>query len=285
MKSEVKRGYLLEDFRLFRLKTAMSGEIEPHYHDFHKVLLFEGGDAGYIIEGRKFNLTPGDIVLVSAGDVHCPVVAAGKPYERTVIYISPQFLKHFSGITDNTDNLQHCFDIAKNKGSVLHINGRVRPFLLSPLETVISETDNYNNNKNAFAGRLMAKAAFIQFVIALNRAIIYHDLREERAKTDPKIEKLIAHINANLQDADLTADALAKNAFLSRWHLMRKFKAVTGYSLHRYITEKRLLKARQLLTDSDAPITEVCYMCGFNDYSTFARAFKKLFNRSPKNMR
>ena len=66
--------------------------------------------------------------------------------------------------------------------------------------------------------------------------------------------------------------------------MMRKFKAETGYSIHQYITSKRLLKARSLLR-SDLPLTKICFDCGFRDYSTFSRAFRELFHQTPKDYR
>ena len=62
--------------------------------------------------------------------------------------------------------------------------------------------------------------------------------------------------------------------------MMRRFKEQTGYTIHSYLTEKRLLRARQLLQQGQ-PVTEVCYLCGYQDYSTFSRAYRKCFGTSP----
>ena len=63
--------------------------------------------------------------------------------------------------------------------------------------------------------------------------------------------------------------------------MMHRFKAETGYSIHSYITNKRLLLARDLLLNG-AGATEACYSCGYKDYSAFSRAYKKQFGVSPK---
>ena len=62
---------------------------------------------------------------------------------------------------------------------------------------------------------------------------------------------------------------------------MRKFKDNTGMTLHNYILQKRLLYARDLI-QKGTPIIKASMDCGFNDYSSFLRAFKKHFNCSPK---
>lgn len=63
--------------------------------------------------------------------------------------------------------------------------------------------------------------------------------------------------------------------------MMRLFKQETGYTLGQYITQKRLLLARELIL-SGVPSTQVCFDCGFRDYSTFSRSYKKLFQESPR---
>ena len=94
---------------------------------------------------------------------------------------------------------------------------------------------------------------------------------------------MLAYINDHL-DADLTIDALANEVYLSKYYLMRKFKQETGYSIHQYITSKRLLAARKMLSGKDA-VTDICYACGFHDYSTFSRAFHAMFHMTPKEWR
>ena len=59
------------------------------------------------------------------------------------------------------------------------------------------------------------------------------------------------------------------------------FKEQTGYTIGNYLSTKRLLLAKDLIAEG-APITEVCYACGFKNYSTFSRAYKKSFGEAPR---
>ena len=75
-------------------------------------------------------------------------------------------------------------------------------------------------------------------------------------------------------------DLIAGQFYISKYYMMRLFKQETGYTLGQYISQKRLLLAKELLS-SGVPGTQVCYDCGFKDYSTFSRAYKQLFGVTP----
>lgn len=68
---------------------------------------------------------------------------------------------------------------------------------------------------------------------------------------------------------------------LSSYHMMRLFKQETGYTVGNYITEKRLIKARDLMSQGTCA-TQACYLCGFQNYSSFLRAYKNAIQDAPK---
>ena len=139
-------------------------------------------------------------------------------------------------------------------------------------------------SQQGFANELYTEMLFVEFMILLNRALLDHEIDElHPAVYDKKILPLLTYINENLLE-DLSIDSLAAQFFLSKYHMMRKFKAETGCSIHQYITNKRLLRARSMLK-SDLPLTKICFDCGFRDYSTFSRSFRELFHQTPKDYR
>ena len=95
----VQRGYLHEDFRLFHLRGAMEEYVDWHYHTFHKIIEFLGGESGYGVEGKQYLLQPGDLVLVPQGCIHRPEAEPNAPYERRILYLSPEFLRRAAAVT------------------------------------------------------------------------------------------------------------------------------------------------------------------------------------------
>ena len=139
---------------------------------------------------------------------------------------------------------------------------------------------------DGFANGLYTEALFVEFMILLHRALFSHELGTvKEAAADEKIQPLLGYIETHISE-DLSADILAKEAYLSKYYLMRRFKAATGYSLHRYVTMKRLLRARAMLSQpSEKTITEISAASGFSDYTAFFRAFKSQFSVTPQAWR
>ena len=282
MNTYKKKGFLHQHFRIFHLKDTAMKEIPFHYHDFHKIIIFIDGEGQYIIEGKNYPLKPRDILFVSAGEIHRPVTYPGKLYERIVIYVSQDFLTHWQNEQWNEGevDLSSCFLRAKESSSVMHMPKGTEHDLLFHMKK-IEKVDK----GQGFANELYTEILFIEFMILLNRALMTNQLEKlHEATYDPKVQLVLEYINSHLEE-DLTVDLLADTVFVSKYHLMRKFKAETGYSVHQYISSKRLLLAKELLSTTSAPITDICFQCGFKDYSTFSREFKKQFKISARKYR
>ena len=129
-----KRGYLLEDFRLFHLKDDRGTKVDYHYHEFCKIVLLLSGSGSYIVEGRRYLLLPGDVVLVGSRCVHKPEFEEGISYERVILYISPALLAE-SSVPDYS--LEDIF--SGQRGHVLRPTEDVRRRLRSLAEQLESE--------------------------------------------------------------------------------------------------------------------------------------------------
>ena len=130
------RGYLKEPFRLFHLADGRGEYIEYHYHTFHKIIILLAGRAGYAVEGERYELAPGDFVLVGSGSIHRPVVETGDYYERMILYIAPDYLR---ALTVGDCDPSECFRQAQETFQYVYRDeggSRVRPLFQTLAETV-----------------------------------------------------------------------------------------------------------------------------------------------------
>ena len=265
----VQRGYLHEDFRLFHLRGAMEESVDWHYHTFHKIIEFLGGESGYGVEGKQYLLQPGDLVLVPQGCIHRPEAEPNAPYERRILYLSPEFLRRAGGSCD----LAACFDRAREEFRfVVHPADGTGGAQLAALEAAERE--------DAFGRELLAQSLLFQFLIGLNRAMAGNTLQYAKpAAYDRKIESILRYLSAHLTEP-VSIDDLAARFFVSKYHMMRQFRAQTGYTIHGYLTGKRLMRARAMIA-AGTPVLQASEESGFGDYSAFLRAYRKQFGAAP----
>lgn len=268
-----KQGYLYDDFRMFHLKDHEKREFEFHYHDFYKILFFIKGKVTYNVEGKNYNLKPFDMVLISQGEIHKPEVSFEEPYERVIFYVSREFFQKYK--TQDYD-LEYCFKLAQvEKRNVIRFSALENSLFVD----IISKMKEKAFGKE-YASKLYGDALFLEFLIELNRCCI--DGRggfEKLTSCNSKMLEIIEYINTHLKDR-LDVEHLADKFYISKYHMMRAFKKETGYSVHQYITEKRILLAKKLI-DSGMSASHACHECGFRDYSAFSRAFKSRLAQPP----
>ena len=265
----VQRGYLHEDFRLFHLRGAMEESVDWHYHTFHKIIEFLGGESGYGVEGKQYLLQPGDLVLVPQGCIHRPEAEPNAPYERRILYLSPEFLRRAGGSCD----LAACFDRAREEFRfVVHPSDGTGGAQLDALE--------HAEREDAFGRELLAQSLLFQFLIGLNRAMADDLLQYAKpAAYDRKIEAILRYLSEHLTEP-VSIDDLAARFFVSKYHMMRQFRAQTGYTIHGYLTGKRLMFARAMIA-AGTPVLQASEESGFGDYSAFLRAYRKQFGAAP----
>ena len=263
-----KTGYLKEDFRLFHINDQTKKDFSYHYHDFHKIIVFISGKVTYHIEGKAYHLKPRDILLVSQGAIHKPEIDPSVPYERYIFWIRDDL---------SCQELNTCFQKANDRSFNLV---RADSALQERLKDLLPEIEQTLQNKY-FGDTVLRDALFTQFMIYINRIFLRTSSSPDKKtySSDTQVEQLLKYINRNLSE-NLSIDQLANRFFFSKYHMMRKFKNETGYTIHNYITSKRLLMARSLISQG-MPVMKAAQASGFRDYTTFVRAYKKQFGKAP----
>jgi AraC-like DNA-binding protein len=271
-----KRGYLTENFKAFYLSDTTCKEIVYHYHDFDKIIYFIAGNIEYTIEGKTYLCNEKDFIFVSHGTLHKLKVMSKTPYKRIVLYLKPEFLRESNDAVD----LGTCFDeVLKKECNVLHFTDIKTEELYSRLLAYKEEV-----REKKFGQELLVRTIINEFLIQINRAVLQEEvIYLPNYHENNKISTICKYVNKNLY-SDLSIKEISSALYISRYYLMHLFKEETGETLASYIASKRLAFGRSLIYKG-VPITEACYGCGYKEYSTFLRAYRKKYGEAPKELR
>ncbi|MBE6963470.1 MAG: helix-turn-helix domain-containing protein [Ruminococcaceae bacterium] len=264
-----KRGYLLESFRLFHMRDIPKEKVEYHYHEFYKLLIVLSGTGGYWIDGERYQLESGDVVLLDRRLIHRPEFE--REYERVIIYISPEFLETYSA---GDCDLADCF--SRPGQHILRLPVRDRERFLDLVRELEGELASSETGKDILSGGLLART-LVELYRLLQRGA-FPAVQPLRPR-DARVAEMLRYIEVHLGE-EISVETLAEHFFLSRYHMMRLFREHTGITIHAYIQDRRLMNARDLMGQG-VGATEACYKAGFNSYCTFCRAYNRRFGRSP----
>ena len=111
--------------------------------------------------------------------------------------------------------------------------------------------------------------------------------QEELSTSDQELlDRLVDEVRSNMTHGDISIETLASKLCITRGQLNRRIKSITGVTTQQYVLRIRLEHARLLLVDNkETPISEVALVCGFEDATSFSRAFRRTFEKSPSQYR
>lgn len=269
-----KTGYLYVDFKMFHIRTKEEKSYPYHYHDFYKLLILLQGNVTYSIEGKSYKLRPFDMVLVRKGAIHRAEVSGDEPYDRIVFYISGEYLERCK--TADYDPA-FCFVCAGKEGSeVLRFPVLQNTAFLA----LIGKLEENGQTGTRYGASAYAELLFSELLLSVNRGCYEKTGSfDHTVLFNQKMIDLIRYIGEHLTE-DMSIEELAERFYISKFHMMRQFKEETGFTIHQYISEKRIIYARSLMA-AGMSATQACYESGFKDYSTFSRAYKRRMEKSP----
>jgi AraC-like DNA-binding protein len=122
----------------------------------------------------------------------------------------------------------------------------------------------------------------LETIVSQQRAV---SPRPARGGLPPRpLRRVRDYVESHLQ-GNLSLKTLAATSGLSMYHFLREFKQSQGVTPHHYLLQRRIERARELLTRTDLSVSEIAFACGFSDQSHFGRRFRELVGVPPSAFR
>ena len=244
--------------------APIPSQFKMHTHDVYELFCFLEGKGVYQIEGKSYTLEPWDILLMRPLEAHYIRIDPAHRYTRFAVHFRPTLL---DGI-DKSGALLHPFT-AREAGTrnLYRAADFGTPLCRMLLQNALVESEDR---------RLQLLTCLIPLLGEIARVF----RTEDGAVGDEALPaQILRYINSRIAEP-ISLDEICRTFYISKPHLCRIFKQMTGSTVWDYITLKRLIRARQLILSGLQP-TKVYSQCGFSDYSAFYRAYRKKFGIAP----
>lgn len=248
-----------------KLQRSMYADwYNTYWHEQLEIIYFQQGDGTFVMGGKEYNITPGDIYVINCNDLH-----TFKTETSTLNFSITIDLSFF----DNVEYEYILFQpyIKDDK------------FLQSVFEEVFEE---YFAEKESWDMAVMGKVyKLVTYLIRSYRQDTLsqkdYDSRNLKLK---RLQEVLEYISLHYSEKISTSD-VSEVFHINKYYLCKTFKEETGQTPIEYMNDFRVKRSLPLLKSTTESIAGIAETVGFEDANYFSRIFKKIMHMSPMQYR
>ena len=241
-------------------------EVNPHSHDTYEILFFKDGDMIYTEESKSFEVKRNDLILIRPGKIHSHRFTSKKLYDRYDIIFDRCIFP-----TDILDRMPENINVIScdNHKQIVDLFKKMDFYY-----------DYFHGNDY--------KSILVSLIQEVFFCIIAFDIANDSIKNNtynenPVIAKAVKYIEKNIS-TDFSLQDLCNELHITKSYLYQLFTDNLHTSPKKFIVYKRLTMAQKTVRLGSNP-TDIYANCGFSDYTTFYRSYKKHFGYPPSEER
>ncbi|MGI5947215.1 MAG: helix-turn-helix domain-containing protein [Lachnospiraceae bacterium] len=237
-------------------KVNSDHELE-HFHTSYEFLYFIHGSAKLAIQHHTFKVKPTNLLIIKPGEFHYMVVNPDVTYERIVIRFY------------DTELPDYYKSALKNLGTVYDLQNSLLLSTFSQIDRLYDPSSSENS--------MFILKNLLNIIIAL---ICNRSLQMITAtQMDEDVRSIVSFIDEHLTSINCIED-ISKELHMSSASIQQKIRCQLHTSAMAYVRTQKCMLAQSLMQQGVSP-TSVYLRCGFSDYSTFYRTYRKIFKLSP----
>lgn len=265
--------------------------VRHHWHEEVEVVYLQHGSYKLDINMEPYGTDQECFLFLNSGELHS-LRSVSVEFDEQAIVFSPSML-----LFHNYDSIDELIllPLAQNKLTFPCFLDQTSPFFpaFRSCYQQISRIFSKNNETlvtgeqiltdNVIA-QLQIKAGILQLIGILMEAGLMRQSPGSESQKITAIKTVLSYITEHYQEKLYVQD-LASQINMNEQYFCRFFKRSIGKTPIDYINDYRLNKVIRLLETGDAPVTEVCLECGFNNMGNFQRLFKRKTGTTPLQYR
>ncbi len=269
------RQYMLsKDFEIYYYSDTNIKNVNDHTHNYYEFYFLIDGSVSINISGKDYPVSAGDMIVIPPNVMHhVNILDQSIPYKRFVFWITKEYCAELMKQSPDYGYLMQLVSIPKKY--IHHYDVIAFNSLQSKVFQLIEEI-----HSNRFGRAAKISLCVNDLILHLNRTVYEIEHPKSPKEEQSLYQNLLSFIEGHI-DEDLSLDLLANEFYVSKYHISHVFKENIGLSIYQYILKKRLALCKDAIL-ANSKISETYLKCGFKDYSSFFRAFKKEYGISPK---
>lgn len=247
-----------------------------HYHPELELTFINGGSGKRQIGSHVSYFGDGDLMLIGSNLPHCGFTDkyTGNKSE-TVIQMKMDFLGNDFFNIPEMKKIQKLFEVAK---SGISFGGMTKKKIGDKMEVMEYQTDFQ---------RLLSILNILNDLASSDEFTVLNAegfTMPTEVKDNDRINIVFNYVKANFTES-ISLDEIADLVSMTVPSFCRYFKKTTSKTFTQFVNEYRLVHASKLLAEQKMSITEVCFACGFNNFSHFNKSFKSFTGQNPSEYR
>ena len=277
LKENKPHGTKDDPFSTYHIENAgRSFQIPVHWHDEFEIIYVRSGFLTVSISGESYIGKTGEAFVVSPGNLHLMGAQTG-----TVDYYTFLFpLKYISFRTD--DMLDEKLLEPLNSGHLMicpRVKDTAKELCEQLIEIYMAKKDE---SESKITTQVRTKIILLQFILEMwKKGFVIENDTSGRNTVE---KEMVSYIQQNFT-GKISLREFGEQFHLSEKYISRYFKEHFHITLSQYVTYLRLEHAKQLLQDTDIPVTDVAMQSGYQNVSYFIRSFQKAYAVSPLKYR
>lgn len=235
-----------------------------HWHSPIEIIMPVQNHYRAICNNITYDIKEGDILIISPGVIHS--LEAPATGNRFIFLADYSIIRSIKELEPIISSIAPAFLITPENAPVGH--ARIR-------EHIYAIADEYFSDAPLYQAAIYARLLEI-FVCIARECSPSTRFEVSTSKQKEYVEKfsfICEYINEHCTE-NITLDETAQLAGFSKFHFSRLFKSFTNVSFYKYVNQKRIAFAENLLIDPTLSVTEVALRSGFESLSSFIRMFK-----------